>query len=272
MMYQEADMARIQDWKHENWKQRLDQQQQWAKIEALLLEMPKPVVFRGRRVVDTVSTRVPFPIRVKHSASYKSSPDEYIQRLQFRGYTIIGRGHFSTVLAKNDSDRVIKVCRCNSDYWCTFAMWTLDNPHPMNVKIYAFKKHAGFYVAVLERIKCTLSSFGELSHNQHQLSVIWDDDTVRSMLDGQYKIESARWYLAKAVMDYLQNHWPDLLDYCKLLHKDGLMGDMHKNNFGFRADGSVVVFDPAHSGIRWNTKIKYDNVVQFRNGTMKRAA
>lgn len=81
----------------------------------------------------------------------------YMAALKARGYKEIGDGCYSTVLAKRGSDKVVKISRCK-DSWLEYITWA--NRHGFGgshaPRVYAFKQYPQFYVAIMERLDCTL--------------------------------------------------------------------------------------------------------------------
>jgi hypothetical protein len=95
----------------------------------------------------------------------------FICRLEKRGYRVIGRGAYSTVLAKGDSKRVIKVSRYTVDPWCEFALWAAQEGYAGTITplVYSFRiiesRHGGmFYVAVVERLSTMVWQHANKEH------------------------------------------------------------------------------------------------------------
>src|SRR5882672_8899390 len=97
-------------------------------------------------------------------------PFNFIHKLEKRGYTVLGRGAYSTVLGKKDSDRVIKVSRSLDD-WIDYVQWGAKNGYAGNFvpRVYSWKRYSRYgehpkdeyerttdwSVAVVERMKAT---------------------------------------------------------------------------------------------------------------------
>jgi len=77
----------------------------------------------------------------------------FMDALTKRGYKVLGSGAYSTVYAKGDSDRVIKVQRGN-DNWIDYCKWAAEKGFSGGFapKVYSFKRFNGFAVAVMERM------------------------------------------------------------------------------------------------------------------------
>lgn len=86
----------------------------------------------------------------------------FVDALLRRGYDILGKGAYSTVLARRDCNRVIKVNRVLDD-WLDYVVWAARNGYAGKSapKIYSYRRLKGsshdFYVAVVERFESTAS-------------------------------------------------------------------------------------------------------------------
>ncbi len=117
---------------------------------------------------------------------------------------------------------MIKVGGC--DEWPTYIKWAIQNGHSGKFapKVYSLKFHDEFYVAIVERLVCTINQMIGEYHGAHRTDqarayeTVWNDD-------------------CEAV---------DLVAYIKDLQHVGLSGDFHGGNFMIRSDGSIVVTDP----------------------------
>jgi hypothetical protein len=89
---------------------------------------------------------------------HKLSRFNYQERLVNRGFKMIGSGFYASVLAKPDSDRVIKLGP-STDAWLSFAVWAAENPSPHLPRVYSIRCYDTFYVAVIERLECTVHDF-----------------------------------------------------------------------------------------------------------------
>src|SRR6266481_1209137 len=71
-------------------------------------------------------------------------PFNFIAKLESRGYKILGRGAYSTVLGKEGSDKVIKVSR-SLDNWIDYIQWSAANGYAGNFapRVYSWKRHPG---------------------------------------------------------------------------------------------------------------------------------
>jgi len=163
----------------------------------------------------------------------------FIDALRKRGYKTLGAGSFSTVLAKGNSNRVIKVNR-RSDSWLDYVLWSAKRGHmgkhaPM---VYSFRrfnegKPNEFYVAVVERCAYTV------------------DDVYRRMPN----IEKLFSHLTSGMRGYMGSD-RDALAADDLapgslrfaiefkLEFGGAATDLHAGNFMVRDNGSIVCTDP----------------------------
>jgi hypothetical protein len=82
----------------------------------------------------------------------------YEAKLSRWGFARIGSGFYGSVWSKPQSDRVIKIGPI-TDAWLRFAVWAHENPGPHVVKVFSVRTHGTFYVAVIERLACTLDDF-----------------------------------------------------------------------------------------------------------------
>jgi hypothetical protein len=98
--------------------------------------------------------------------------DQYIQKLEDRGYVRLGSGCFSTVLAKPGSDRVIKVGR-NLDAWPDYVLWAARKGYggTWAPRLFSFRRHkchnGEFYVAVIERLENTIHGLKKGEDKRH---------------------------------------------------------------------------------------------------------
>jgi len=103
--------------------------------------------------------------------------------LEKRGYTVLGRGAYSTVLGKEGSDRVIKVSRSLDD-WIDYVQWGAANGYAGNFvpRVYSWKRHCrpgtlefggderskDWSVAVVERMADTCSD------HKHDMALLYN--------------------------------------------------------------------------------------------------
>lgn len=200
------------------------------------------------------------PVVVKKDSPF-SSGQAYSEWLEQRGYVSIGGGAFSNVYAHPKcKDRVIKV-NLNMDTWPVFAVWAQYQPETFGIKMYSFKRHINtepdtksFYVAVLERIEevaddseqYDLKDAVDLCIGRYGDKIIGfitetDDDDIGEVA-------------TKARQRWLERKQPGLRAYCQKLKDNDLIDDLHARNWGFRPDGSLVIFDPSHDGGTAETK------------------
>jgi len=162
----------------------------------------------------------------------------FIKGLEKRGFKIIGRGEFATVLAKDGSKRVIKVIR-RPDGWINYIHWAAQAGEAGHFapKVFSYKKIKGrkkdFAVAVVKRLKYTLEDAPE----EHALkiipSLIWraENPMARQFIET----------LAPGLMDYLAK----MAAQWKIPIRNF---DFHDGNLMLRSDGSFVIVDPVSRG------------------------
>jgi|SRR5882724_40651 len=146
------------------------------------------------------------------------------------GFICIGHGLFSSVYAKPGSSRVIKI-GTGTDAWAHYALWGTAKRYAGTFcpKVYSLKFHRGFYVAVMERLVCTLS---ESSGSSHQTRLY----------------EKMRY----AMKGYGDTHLlpPSALKFAQACRKAEFANDLHQGNFMIRANGHLVVIDPCARDFR----------------------
>jgi hypothetical protein len=158
-----------------------------------------------------------------------SSAQGYGEWLIKRGYGRLGSGCFSTVYAKGDSDRVIKVTRENQDNWIDYIHWSAKKGYCGNFapRVYSWKKYpSGFSVAVVERMEKTLSKA--------------DKDDVGLVVSLMYPVLRGN-LMASVYMDDLQ---PGSARFFQDLVAMNYTGDLGGGNMMVRKDGSLCVTDP----------------------------
>ncbi len=88
-------------------------------------------------VVDRWGTPITLP-----KTSPLKCPFNFIDKLEKRGYKVLGRGAYSTILGKEGSSRVIKVSRSLDD-WIDYVQWGAANGYAGNFvpRVYSWKRH-----------------------------------------------------------------------------------------------------------------------------------
>ncbi|MCP3400386.1 hypothetical protein [Bradyrhizobium sp. CCGB20] len=195
------------------------------------------VIIRNPVRMPPLDAPKPTPRARAKSVTWETG-EEFVGRLIKRGYRVLGAGAYSTVLAKGNSKRVIKVNR-KPDSWLDYVIWAAKNNHmgknaPM---VYSFRRfNEGtsdeFYVAVVERMKSTVS---ELPYGEQRASRLFGHLTA-----GMYgRVGSEHDALAADDMQ------PGSLRFAiqfKLAFRSDL--DLHAGNFMVRDDGTVACTDP----------------------------
>jgi hypothetical protein len=90
------------------------------------------------------------------------SYDEYISKLERRGFKYLASGSFGSVYHKPGAPYVLKLGCQHGDAWPAYAAYCMDNPGPFRPVVRSLKWHydevhcCQFYVAVVERLSATL--------------------------------------------------------------------------------------------------------------------
>ncbi len=173
----------------------------------------------------------------------------YKARLMARGFRKIGGGLYSDVLAKDGSDRCIKVA--HGDRWPDYIDWADRNGYlgTFAPKVYSFKQHLLFYVAVMERLVC---DFRDIEHyNGHKITS-----------DVQVFFKEARAAMGFINYDYQTENIDTaapFISFCTTLRANKLADDCHEGNFMVRKDGQVVLIDPLSAYSKQPSKLRIKN-------------
>jgi len=169
--------------------------------------------------------------------------DQYENMLRHLGCQQIGSGLYSNVFAFRGSDKVIKVA--DYDRWPEYILWSIKNGHAGKYapKVFSLKFKEDFYVAVMERLVCTIGD-------------ILRDSDQRVAFCPQYTV----WRQAAAyqVPDDNEIEADDFQAYIYCLKASGLKNDLHEGNIMIRHDGQPVITDPC-SGIFSSSKYRIKN-------------
>ncbi len=173
----------------------------------------------------------------------------YKQYLMKRGFRKIGGGLYSDVLAKDGSDRCIKVA--HGDRWPDYIEWADKHGYlgTFAPKVYSFKQHPLFYVAVMERLVC---DFRDIEYyNGHKITS-----------DVQVFFKEARAAMGFTNYDYISGRIDQtgpFLSFCTTLKDNKLADDCHEGNFMVRKDGQVVLIDPLSAYSHQPNKLRIKN-------------
>lgn len=170
----------------------------------------------------------------------KLQKHEYENKLRQRGCSLIGHGLYSNVFSVPDKpDIVIKVGYL--DQWPDYIKWATDHGHTGKFapKVYSLKFHDSYYVAIMERLVCTI---GEIKHPENDRYVFVPD---------QYFVFQNLHFADECTAT-------DLVEYVRALRQNQLSGDLHDGNVMIRSDGSMVVTDPA-SGLFSSQRFRLKN-------------
>lgn len=155
---------------------------------------------------------------------------QYHAWLLKHGFECIGGGVFSKVYAKPGSDRCIKVAKAE-DAWPAYILWAMRKRYTGTFapKVYSLKFHHGYYVAVMERLVCTLQD------------IICDSD--------DYYHHPGYTNQVRDFCRLGEHKHPDKADkwikFAKAANGANLLQDLHNGNFMLRKDGQLVLIDPA---------------------------
>lgn len=92
----------------------------------------------------------------------------FVSGLRRRGFNVLGSGLYSTVLCKGNSDRVIKVG--STDNWLDYIIWAAREGYAGGLapRVYSFKRFDHWYVAVMERLDCTVGQLAWCDEHKHR--------------------------------------------------------------------------------------------------------
>lgn len=160
----------------------------------------------------------------------------FIEALTKRGWEILGRGHFSTVVAKKDSNKVLKVGKnlIDQDGWIDYALWAARKGYAGTFapKVYSFKRIKGykedFTLSVVERLDRTI--YG--AHNAEQT-------VIPNVIDYFMHRDNP---LAGRMLELASPGMTKFIQDLKSEFKGHF--DLHSGNYMLRKDGSFVFSDP----------------------------
>jgi hypothetical protein len=186
---------------------------------------------RGARLRDFLPTTLG-----EEAGGIFSSGRSFIEALKKRGYSTLGTGAHATVLAKEGSNRVIKVLRQPADGWMEYIKWADDMGFTGTFapKVYSYKyikgKESDFAIASMERLGLTLS---RVKHD-HPMSPIQallpyvthhNNDNAKKMLD--FVLPGMSTFSAALGAKFGRHSF-----------------DMHPGNLMLRNNAQFVVVDP----------------------------
>jgi hypothetical protein len=202
-------------------------------------QAPKP--FPPVWMMDVIGQMIPVHQEPENPHPLKN-PRRFIERLQKRGFVVLGSGCYSTVLAKPGSERVIKVNR-NTDNWIDYVSWAAKAGYAGGFapKVYSWKRHEGWAVAIVER----MTESYNYSYKQDQALIM--------ALTGPAKQGSV---MAKL---YMEDIAPGSVEFFEQLRMRRFDGDIGGGNVMFRKDGSICITDPCAGHIETTAK-------RFRTG------
>jgi hypothetical protein len=187
------------------------------------------------RVVDRLRQAPPLLAAPEPNSSTWRDGDHFIRALWKRGFAEIGTGAFSSVLVKGNSKRVIKVSR-KPDVWLDYIVWATKEGFAGNLApmVYSYRIIKGtkdtFYVAVMERLKSTISDlhFGNPAEKTaHALKDFIEEKRDSAGLNAERGAPGAIHFGVAFRSAFSKNLY-----------------DLHRGNFMVRHDNSVVLTDP----------------------------
>jgi hypothetical protein len=152
---------------------------------------------------------------------------EYENQLRSLGCQPIGKGLYSNVFSIPDTDKVVKVA--DMDRWPEYIHWATKNGYAGKFapKVYSLKFKGDYYVAIMERLACTI---GETRLN-------YDEGHAKS----------SQYALYQHITSYRLDEpceATELVEFVLELRKERLVSDLHDGNAMIRHDGQIVVTDP----------------------------
>jgi hypothetical protein len=156
--------------------------------------------------------------------------DQYENMLRHLGCEKIGSGLYSNVFAFPGSDKVIKVA--DYDRWPEYILWSTKNGHAGKFapKVYALKFKSDYYVAIMERLVCTIAEINACACYEHRPN---SSQTIAYYQAGAYRVPDDEEIEAE-----------DFQAYIYALKAEGLKNDLHEGNIMIRHDGQPVITDP----------------------------
>jgi hypothetical protein len=253
-----ARLRNDEKWKARGFDRPKEKKERIAKIVDALKKrapMPKPVKLQmvglnaleckkpPAWMMNAIGQMIPVHQEPENPHPLKN-PRLFIERLQKRGFVVLGSGCYSTVLAKPGSDRVIKVQR-NMDNWIDYIQWAAKSGYSGGLapKVYSWKRHDHWAVSVVERMEKT-------TYNTDYKK---DDQSLIMTLLYPAKAGSV---MAKL---YMEDLVPGSVKFFEDLRENNFDGDIGSGNVMLRKDGSLCVTDPCAGHIRTTEK-------RFRTG------
>jgi len=174
--------------------------------------------------------------------------DGFIKALEKKGFKRLGSGAFSTVLAKDGSDRVIKVIR-RPDGWINYVHWAaqIGEAGHFAPKVFSYKKiklrKGEIALASMERLEYDL----ENADPNHALKIL-PELLYRAEHNGM-------------AAKFTETLAPGLISYLTKMKKQWNAEkwwnfDLHSGNLMVRKDGSFVIVDPVSRGAEGFTRLK----------------
>lgn len=165
------------------------------------------------------------------------SAGHYQCQLVKRGYEELGNGLFSKVYSKPHLNVAIKVAR--HDDWPQYIEWSIGNGYSGTFapKVYSLKCYPNFYVAIMERLVCTigeLSYHGNTCHRHLRLGAIRQHEDCEAT---------------------------ELVEFMKNCRNAGYCNDLHEWNWMLRKDGQIVLTDPTSRHSNSKLRIKYGRIM-----------
>ncbi len=169
---------------------------------------------------------------------------EYENKLAGLGCQVIGNGLYANVFSvPHRSDLAIKVAGC--DPWPDYIRWATKAGYAGKFapKVYSLKFHSDYYVAIMERLVCTVREIRFTDKGDYR-DIRTDQLTLYNQFSGYGRGEKD------------ETAAPDFIAYVAQLRHHQFYGDMHDGNVMVRHDGQLVITDPVSGGSSEYFRIK----------------
>lgn len=159
----------------------------------------------------------------------------FVHHLGKKGFKNIGEGAFSIVMAKENSDKVIKISKVadQPDGWLDYVKWAAEKGYAGTFapKVYSFKRVKGrqldFNIASMERLnyKCDYSKGAILLPRLFDYHIHYGNDVAAKMAD--FVMPGVSAFMTDLRASFPEARW-----------------DLHGGNFIPRNDNFMVLTDP----------------------------
>lgn len=175
--------------------------------------------------------------------------DYAAEHFEQQGWKLLGQGLYSVVLAKPESNFVIKISIINDTGFNRFVLMThkYKNPHFPNITNVRRINIKGriFFIYLIEKLHPI-----KMNIFYHKLlefiSLVVNGHSVEQLIN---KFNEGMFPQGDKIAEYLEKH-PSMMEAINLIHKSPVNMkssydfDLHTNNFMQREDGTIVITDP----------------------------